>query len=284
MADKETVEKLESLAFRMRANLLDLAHRTTLHIGGDLSMADMMTALYLYKMRYDLADVKWPERDRFVLSKGHGAGCLYIAMAMAGFWTIDDIFGDYGKIGSRFGMHPCKNQNPGMDVSSGSLGHGVSIGAGMAKAAKDAGKTYRIYTLLGDGEMYEGSVWEGAMAAANFELGNLVALVDRNRLSFNAATEDKVFGMRMEPVADKWRAFGWNVFEIDGNDMGQVVDALDAIPPVDCSTPTVIIGETTKGKGVSFMENQPKWHSGKLKDEQYEEAISQLRKAYGREA
>ena len=150
MADKQTIERLKDQALEMRELVLKLSAKTVIHLGGDLSMADMMTALYMYKMKKNLDyDGKWPERDRFVLSKGHGAGCLYIAMAMAGYGSIDEIFETYGAWGSRYGMHPCKNQNPGMEVSSGSLGHGLTLCSGLALAAKERGDMHHVFTLLG---------------------------------------------------------------------------------------------------------------------------------------
>ena len=161
MADRETIERLKDQALEMRELVLKLSAKTVIHLGGDLSMADMMTALYMYKMKKNLDyPGKWPERDRFVLSKGHGAGCLYIAMAMAGYGSIDEIFNTYGAWGSRYGMHPCKNQNPGMEVSSGSLGHGLTLCSGLALAAKERGDKHHVFTMLGDGECNEGAIWE----------------------------------------------------------------------------------------------------------------------------
>lgn len=277
MADKATIERLKDQALQMRELVLKLSNKTMIHLGGDMSMSDMMTALYMYKMKKDTNNVKWPERDRFVMSKGHGAGCLYIAMAMAGYGSIDEIFQTYGQYGSRYGMHPCKNQNPGMEVSSGSLGHGTALCAGLALAAKLRGDMHHIFTMLGDGELNEGSIWEGAMAAAHYKLGNLVALVDRNRISLSAPTEDETFGLKLEPLTDKWKAFGWNVIEIDGHDMEQIVDALDSIPEADTDIPTVIIGNTIKGHGVSFMENTENWHHGVLNDEQLKQALEEVK-------
>lgn len=276
MADKATMERLKDQALEMRKLILKLSNKTMVHLGGDLSMADMMTALYMYKMKKDLSQVKWSGRDRFVLSKGHGAGCLYIAMAMAGYGSIDEIFNTYGQYGSRYGMHPCKNQNPGMDASSGSLGQGLSLCAGMALAAKLRGDQHHVFTMLGDGELNEGCIWEGAMMAAHYKLGNLVALVDRNKISLSTPTEDDVSGLKLEPLADKWRAFGWNVKEINGNCMEEVVAALDRIPAPDTDVPTVIIGMTTKGYGVSFMENTPNWHHGVLNNEQLTQALNEI--------
>lgn len=277
MADKATIEWLKAQALEMRKLICKLSNKTMVHLGGDMSMADMMTALYMYKMKKNLDyEGKWPERDRFVMSKGHGAGCLYIAMAMAGYGSIDEIFETYGKWGSRYGMHPCKNQNPGMDASSGSLGQGLSLCAGMALAAKKDGGKHHVFTLLGDGELNEGSIWEGAMMAAHYKLGNLIALVDRNMCSLSARTEDEVEGLKLEPLADKWRAFGWNVMEIDGNNMEEIVDALDNIPSADTDIPTVIIGHTTKGYGISFMADVVSWHHGVLNEEQLAQALEDL--------
>lgn len=277
MADKETIERLKDQALQMRELILKLSHKTMVHLGGDMSMADMMTALYMYKMKKDPNDVKSPLRDRFVLSKGHGAGCLYIAMAMAGYGTIDEIFCTYGEWGSRYGMHPCKNQNPAMEISAGSLGHGTSICSGLALAAKLRGDKHHVFTMLGDGECNEGTIWEGAAMASHYKLGNLVALVDRNRVSLSSATEDYYGGMRLEPFADKWRAFGWNVVEINGHNMEEIVTALDQIPPADSDIPTVIIGHTIKGYGVSFMENTAQWHHGVLNDAQLTQALEEIK-------
>ena len=208
MADKQTIERLKDQALEMRELVLKLSAKTVIHLGGDLSMADMMTALYMYKMKKNLDyDGKWPERDRFVLSKGHGAGCLYIAMAMAGYGSIDEIFETYGAWGSRYGMHPCKNQNPGMEVSSGSLGHGLTLCSGLALAAKERGDMHHVFTLLGDGECNEGAVWEGAMLAAHYKLGNLVALIDRNMVSLSSPTEEYYGGLKLEPLGKKFEAF-----------------------------------------------------------------------------
>lgn len=276
MEKKMTIQELENAASVMRENIVKLSRQTLIHLGGDLSMAEMLTALYLYKIRKDLSNPRWPGRDRFVLSKGHGAGCLYIAMAMAGYGSLDEIFKTYGQLGSRYGMHPCKNQNPGMEVSSGSLGHGTTLCSGLALAAKLRGDRHYVFTLMGDGELNEGSVWEGAMAASNYKLGNLVVLVDRNRFSLNCCTEDELQGMKLEPLADKWKAFGWNVKEIDGHDMRQIVATLDSLPDPSSDIPTVIIGHTIKGKGVSFLENQANWHHGVLNDEQLEIALKEI--------
>lgn len=279
MADQATIERLKDQALEMRQLILKLSNKTMVHLGGDMSMSDMMTALYMYKMNKDPENVKSPMRDRFVLSKGHGAGCLYIAMAMAGYCSIDEIFDTYGQWGSRYGMHPCKNQNPAMEVSAGSLGHGTAICSGLALAAKLRGDKHHVFTMLGDGECNEGAIWEGAAMATHYRLGNLVALIDRNMCSLSAPTEEYYGGMSLEPFADKWRAFGWNVVEIDGHDMEQIVNALDRIPSADSDIPTVIIGHTVKGHGVSFMENEVKWHHGVLNEKQLNQGLEDLKAA-----
>ena len=239
MADRQTIERLKDQALEMRELILKLSAKTLIHLGGDLSMADMMTALYMYKMKKNL---------------------------------------DYGAWGSRYGMHPCKNQNPGMEVSSGSLGHGLTLCSGLALAAKERGDKHHVFTLLGDGECNEGAVWEGAMLAAHYKLGNLVALIDRNMVSLSSPTEEFYGGLKLEPLGKKFEAFGWNVMEINGNCMEEVVEALDNIPDADSDVPTVIIGHTIKGYGVSFMEGTPAWHHGMLTDPALlEQALTEVR-------
>ena len=282
MADREIVQALNEQAFHMRSMIIKFAHRVDIHIGGDLSMSDVMTAIYMYKLRKDPSNVKWPGRDRFLLSKGHGAGCLYTAMAMAGYGDLDEIYNTWGKYGSKYGTHPCKIQNPALEISSGSLGHGLAIGVGMAKAAKIKGEKHYVFVMIGDGECAEGSIWEAALAGAGMRLGNLIAFVDRNKMSLTAPTEDSPNGMKLEPFSEKWHAFGWNVKEIDGHNMEVIVDALDSLPSEESDVPTVVICNTIKGKGVDFMEGVAKWHNGLLDDEQYAAALESLKKVYNR--
>lgn len=275
MADKQTVAQLEAKALEARKNLLILCNKAgALHLGGDFSMVEIMTALWQHKIKYDPENPKWEERDRFFLSKGHGAGGLYIAQMMIGCYTLDDIYANYGRFGSRFGMHPCSNTLPFIEISTGSLGHGLSIAAGVASGLRRKGnRTSHVYVLLGDGELQEGSNWEAAMAIPTYKLGNVVAFIDRNGLSLDDDTENIV---KLEPLGDRWRTFGWNVVEIDGNDMGQVVDVLDALPDADAEVPTVVIGRTTKGYGLDFMENVPAWHAGSVDDELLQECLDKL--------
>ncbi|MBE6739796.1 MAG: transketolase [Ruminococcaceae bacterium] len=281
MADAKIVRQLKEQAYEMRCNIAKLANRADIHIGGDLSMADMITAIYMYKMRKEPQNVKWEGRDRFLLSKGHAAACLYIAMAMAGYDDLEEIFETYGKYGSRYGAHPCKVQNPALEMSSGSLGHGLPLSVGLALAAKLKGEKHYVFTMMGDAECAEGSVWEAALAASNFKLGNLVAFVDRNKMSLSAPTETSENGMKMEPFADKWKAFGWNTIVIDGHNMEEIVDALDSLPTEDSDIPTVIIGNTVKGKGVDFIEDRVNWHNGMFNDEQLKEALESIKNSRG---
>lgn len=272
MQDKQqTIQNLEKLAREARVNLLKLCHKAgALHIGGDLSMIDVMIALYNYGMKHDPKNPDWEGRDKFVLSKGHGAGAMYIAQAMAGYYTIERVMETYDQLDSPFGIHP-SDKIPGVEISTGSLGHGLSICVGLALGARLNNKSNRAFTLMGDGELHEGMVWEAAMAANQFELGNLVAFIDRNRISLDGHTEEL---MKLEPLADKWRAFGWNVIVIDGHSMKEIVGVFDALPPVDSKTPTVIIANTVKGKGVACMEDDVNWHAGSIDEKLLEQSCS----------
>lgn len=270
-----SVAELEDLAYELRAKLLYLCgtYEGAVHIGGDLSSADIFTALYQYGLQVDPTDISNPARDRFVLSKGHAAVCMYIAMAMRGFFSYEGIVDTYGQLDSAYGMHPCKVQLPGVEASTGSLGHGLPLAVGMALSARGRGESHRVFTLMGDGETGEGSVWEAAMAANSNKLGNLVAFIDRNRQLMTSFDEERVV---LEPYPDKWAAFGWKVVHIDGHDMGQLVAALDALPATDSTKPTVIIAETVKGKGVDFMERNLAWHAGSLGAADLERAMAAL--------
>jgi transketolase len=270
-----TVEELEALAFELRSKLLRLCgtYEGSVHIGGDLSAADIFTALYHYGLHVDPSDLFNPTRDRFVLSKGHAAVCMYITMALRGFFSYESIVETYGQLDSAYGMHPCKVQLPGVECSTGSLGHGFPLAVGMALGARGRGESHRVVTLLGDGETGEGSVWEAAMAARSNHLGNLVAFVDRNRQLMTSFAEERV---AFEPYQDKWAAFGWKVMHIDGHDMGQLMGAIDALPATDSDRPTVVVCETVKGKGVDFMEHNPAWHAGSLGAADLERALAAL--------
>lgn len=281
--NQQEVMQLKGMAYQMRRNLMTLCgtFEGSVHIGGDLSMTDIMIALYHYGLHVDPTDIKMPSRDRFILSKGHGAVGMYIAMALRGFFDFDEILHTYGQLNSKYGMHPCKVYLPGVETSSGSLGHGLPIGCGMAYSAKVKRQEHRVVVLLGDGESQEGSNWEAALAAHQFKLGNLVVFIDRNRLQLDDFTENQ---MRMEPYSDKWSAFGWNVIMVDdGNDMAQLVAAIDQLPSTNSDVPTVVICNTVKGKGISFMENNPDWHAGSVSKEDMERGIAELTKAWNQE-
>ena len=279
MADRTLVQKMDKAALETKLRLLELCHQTLIHIGGDMSVCDMMTAIWQYAMRYDVANPRWEDRDRFVLSKGHAAAVTSFSQAAIGCYDVQDIYKEYATDFGRFGMHSCNLANPYVDVSTGSLGHGLPVATGMAAALKRKGSKSRVYSVVGDGECGEGSIWEALLFAHQYKLGNLAVFVDRNGLSFDGPTEEY---MAMEPVADKWRAFGWNVVEIDGHDMEQIIDAIDALPATDSDVPTVIIGKTVKGHGVSFMENNVSWHAGMVSDDDFQKARAELTEAYER--
>jgi len=277
MADAATVARLEAKALEMRKRLLRLANRTSLHIGGDLSMTELMTVIFEYLMRVDPERPTWSDRDRFLLSKGHGAGALYISMANRGFFDVEEIYDTYGALGSRFGMHPCRNHLPGVETSTGSLGHGLSVAVGMALAARLDGRANRVVTLMGDGELNEGTVWEAAMAAAHFRLGNVIAFVDKNEMTMDGVTDDV---MRVNPIDAKFAAFGWRVVTVDGHDVPALVDVVDALDPVDGQPPTVVVASTVKGRGIGFMENTTKWHSGQIDDDTLQQCYAELDARY----
>lgn len=276
--NKQTeLQRLEKASLETRINLLKLCNRTGMHIGGDMSVCDMMTAIWQYAMSYDIKNPHWEDRDRFILSKGHAAAVTSFSQAAIGCYDVQDIFNEYATNFGRFGMHSCNLANPYVDVSTGSLGHGFPVATGYAAALKRKGAPCRVYCVAGDGECDEGSIWESAMFARHYKLGNLVLFVDRNGLSFDGPTETF---MSLEPFADKWKAFGWNVVEINGNNMEEIIEAIDNLPPVDSDVPTVVIGKTVKGYGISFMENNPGWHAGQVSDEDMAKAIGELKDAY----
>jgi transketolase len=242
------------------------------HPGGSLSAADIITALYFHHLRHDPKNPKWEGRDRFILSKGHVCPALYAALARCGYFPREALW-TLRQVGSILQGHPDLTKTPGIETSTGSLGQGLSIGVGMALAARLDGKGYRVYVLLGDGEIDEGQVWEAAMSAAHYKLDNLTAIVDFNGLQLDGFVKDV---MSIEPVAEKWRAFGWHTIEVDGHNMREVLDALDAAERIKFK-PTVIIAHTIKGKGVSFMENQVQYHGKALTEEQLKMALEELK-------
>lgn len=281
MADSKEVKRLQTLAYEMRKKLINLCgnYDGIVHIGGDLSMTDLLIGLYHHGMNVDPKNIKNPTRDRFLLSKGHGAVCMYIAMSLRGYFNYDEIIRTYGQLDSAYGMHPCKIQLPGVECSTGSLGQGLAVAAGLAFSAKQKGEKHRVFCMMGDGETCEGEVWEAADTAGSYKLGNLVGVVDRNKQLMTSFDGDY---MNLEPYADKWRAFNWNVVEIDGHDMTQIVDALDNLPPITNSKPTAIIASTTKGKGVKFMEHDLGWHAGALSKADMDKAMADIEAGYAK--
>jgi transketolase len=251
-----SVEELEQMAVTIRCDIIEMiATAKAGHPGGSLSATDIVTALYFRVMNLDPKSPDWPDRDRFILSKGHACPVWYAALAERGYYDKVHL-STLRKLNSILQGHPDMRKTPGIDMTAGSLGHGLSAGLGMALSGKLRKKDYHVWVVVGDGESQEGSVWEAAMAAAKWKVDNLTAILDRNHLQNDTCVDTE---MPIEPVADKWRAFGWHVMEIDGHDMAQVVDALETAKTVK-GKPTIIIAETVKGKGVSFMENVAEWH------------------------
>ena len=266
-------KQLMATACKVRMGVIEGTHGAKAgHPGGSLSAADVFTYLYFKEMNIDPKNPKWEERDRFVLSKGHTAPGLYAALAERGFFPVDDL-PTLRHIDSYLQGHPNMNSVPGVDMSTGSLGQGISAAAGMALAAKHAGKGCRVYALLGDGEIQEGQVWEAFMLAHHYGLDNLCAVIDNNGLQIDGPI-DKV--MSPYPIPEKLKAFGWNVVEIDGHDFDQIAAAFAQARETK-GVPTAIVMKTTKGKGVSFMENQAGWHGKAPNDEEYEKAMAELK-------
>lgn len=248
------IERLNGIARQLRGRTIETSHRTgTPHLGSCLSCIDILTAAYFEVMRIDPARPSAPERDRFIMSKGHGAPALFQTLALRGFFPESDL-SNYGENGSVFGEHPpTPDYLPGIEAATGSLGHGLPLGLGMAYAGRVNGHDYRVFVLLGDGECNEGSVWEAAMVAPSQGLNNVCAIVDFNKWQATGRSEEIT---SIAPLADKWRAFGWEAEEIDGHDISQIVAALRKVS----DKPRALIAHTVKGKGVSFMEDDNNWH------------------------
>jgi transketolase len=275
-----TIQELEESAMKIRISLLKLCSREVIHIGGDLSIADIMTVLWLDQMNYDPCNPHDEKRDRFVLSKGHASAVMSFCQAAIGCFSEKDVIDEYAKDNGRFSMHSCNLVNPFVEVSTGSLGHGMPIACGMAAGLRLKGNnTSRVYTVMGDGEQSEGSVWEAAMNAVRYKLGNLIVIVDNNGLEADGPVSVLT---GLGNIGDKYRAFGWNVIDINGNNICEIVDAFNILPKADSDKPTCIVANTVKGKGVSFMENQVRWHAGKITPEQCEECIRSLQLEYER--
>jgi transketolase len=269
---KNQIQELEHIANDLRCLVVRMIHVAgSGHPGGALSAAEIVAALYFSVLRIDPARPDWADRDRFVLSKGHACPVIYAALARRGYFPVEELW-TLRKLGSRLQGHPDMQKTPGIDATTGSLGQGISVAGGLALAAKINRQAYRVYTMIGCGESQEGQVWEAAMAAAHYKLDNLTAIADYNRLQLDGTVAEI---MELAPYADKWRAFGWQVLQIDGHDLPEILEAL-ATAQATTGKPTVIIARTIKGKGVSFMENQVKWHAGGITGEQLEQALTDL--------
>jgi transketolase len=269
------VRDLDIVAYELRRDVIDMIyHGGSGHPGGSFSIAEIVVALYWHAMRLDPNRPDWEDRDRLVLSKGHAAPMVYAALARRGYFAREHLW-TLRHLGSILQGHPDCRKTPGLDMTSGSLGQGLSVALGMALGAKQAGKGFQVYCLLSDGETQEGMVWEAAMAAAHYHSDNLTAVVDRNNLQVDGQLQDV---MNVEPYADKWSAFGWNVREVDGHDVAALVDAF-AWARGTKGRPSVLICKTVKGKGVSFMEHVMEWHASPISREIRDTAVAEIETA-----
>lgn len=267
------IEFLEEKARQIRIEIVKmLTNAGSGHTGGSLSATDIVTALYFYKMKHNPKNPQWKERDRFVLSKGHAAPVLYAALALSGYFD-KSLLNSLRKLGSPLQGHPCCKNLPGVEVSTGSLGQGLSVACGMALGLRLSGINSRVYCLLGDGELQEGQVWEAAMTASHYKIDNLCAVVDHNNLQIDGHCSDV---MNIKPIEDKFIAFGWNVFTIDGHNMQEIVDAFEEAEKTK-GKPTMIIANTVKGKGVSIFEGKVQYHGVAPTQEELEIALKELK-------
>lgn len=270
-----TIPELKDMAKVVRTDIIEMVHEAKSgHPGGSLSAADIVTALYFRLMRLDPANPAWPDRDRFILSKGHACPVWYAALAERGFFDKSHLL-TLRKLNSILQGHADMKKTPGVDMTVGSLGQGFSAGLGMALGGKLQGRDYHVWVVVGDGECQEGSIWEAAMAAPRWKLDNLTVIIDKNGIQNDWFVADE---MPVDPLPDKWRAFNWHVIEIDGHDMAQVVEALETAKTIT-GKPTAIIAHTIKGKGVSFMEHVPAWHGKAPSAEQKAIALSEIKEA-----
>jgi len=265
--------ELKRAANQMRQDIIEmLVPAKSGHPGGSLSAADVVATLYFHEMRIDPNNPAWSDRDRFILAKGHAAPVLYAALAEKGFFPKEELKG-LRQTGHMLQGHPDMKRTPGVDMSTGSLGHGLSVANGVALAGKLDNKDYQVYVVLGDGEMAEGLVWEAAMSAAHYKLDNITAILDYNGLQIDGHTDEV---MTSAPLPEKWKAFGWHVIEVDGHDIEALLKGFAEAKTVK-GQPTILIARTIKGKGVSFMENEVGWHGSAPNAEQAEQALKELR-------
>lgn len=271
--DSKIVLEIKERASDIRCSVLNMISKAQVgHLGGSLSAADILATLYFNILNIDPQRPEWPDRDRLIISKGHGATALYSVLALRGYFGIDELK-TFGTIGSKLQVHPDKTKVAGVEASTGALGQGLSIGAGVAYAAKLDAKSYRTYVILGDGEIQEGQIWEAAMFASFYKLDNICGIIDCNKLQIDGWVKDV---MSLDPLKDKWKSFGWEVIEINGHNFKEIMDAYDKAEKTK-GKPTVILAHTIKGKGVSFIENQINWHGIAPKKEELKKAIEELR-------
>jgi len=272
LIDNEKVITLERKAKEVRIEIIKMIYKAQSgHLGGSLSAADIVTVLYFDILNIDVNHPQWEERDRFILSKGHACPVWYVCLAEKGFFPKENL-GKLRKIGGILQGHPDMRKVPGLDMTTGSLGQGLSAGVGMALGAKVKGLKFKTYVMLGDGEINEGQIWEAAMSANKFKLNNLVAILDYNNLQLDGKCSEI---MPLEPLADKWKSFGWDVKEIDGHNMCEILTVFYDLKKYQ-EKPTIIIAHTVKGKGVSYMENQVDWHGKAPNEKQFKQAIKEL--------
>ena len=268
------IADLSRRAYEYRAQVLRMVYeRKSGHIGGAFSIAEVLVALVFHQMRLNAENPAWCDRDRLVFSKGHACAMLYTVLAHRGYFPVEEL-STFRALNSRLQGHPEPAKTPGVEVPAGPLGHGVAIGAGMALAARLQGSRRKVYVVLGDGELDSGVIWEGLLVAAKFGLDNLKVIIDYNGVQQTGSTSHV---MPTEPIVPKWNSFHWHVIEIHGHNMSEVLDALDRADEVH-GRPVAIVARTTKGKGVSFMENSPHWHGGIPNEEQFETALTELRR------
>ena len=271
--DKVLIKELERRAKEIRYLILKTAHEAGAgHVGGSLSMAEIMTALYFNVMTIDPENPAMEERDRFILSKGHASPGYYSTLASRGYFPEEEL-ATFDRVDSRLQAHPDMNKCPGVDYSAGSLGQGLSIGLGMARGGRDAGKNFTTFVLMGDGEIQEGQVWEAAMWGGAAKVKGIVAIVDYNKVQLAATTAAT---LDLEPLADKWRAFGWHVLECEGNDMGRMAETLEEAKSLSSEGPAAVLAHTVKGRGVSFMEGRFQWHGKAPNREEFHKALAEL--------
>lgn len=271
--DENEIKNLENISKDIRCSILTMVKEAEVgHIGGSLSVTEILVALYFKILRIDPKNPFWADRDRLILSKGHSATALYSTLALRGFFPKDKLK-TFGLINSCFQVHPDKTKVPGIEASTGALGQGLSIGIGMALSARLDKKDYHTYVIMGDGETQEGQIWEAAMFASHYKLNNITAILDYNKVQLMGNISEI---MEIAPVGDKWSSFGWEIFNINGHDFNEIVDSLQRARSVKVR-PSLIIANTIKGKGVSFMQNTCMWHGNVPSEKEYENAIKEIK-------